>query len=81
MAYGKTVVSTSLGAEGIEYTRGENILVADLACEFFEMISVCIEHPEILMKTGSNARKLIETRYDRKIIIAGLEGFYRKLGS
>ena len=81
MAFGKTVVSTSLGAEGIEYTRGENILVADLACEFFEMISVCIEHPEILKKTGSNARKLIETRYDRKVIIAELEGFYLKLVS
>ncbi|MEI8006832.1 MAG: glycosyltransferase family 4 protein [Bacteroidota bacterium] len=81
MAYGKTVVSTSMGAEGIMYTRGENILIADLACEFFEMISICIEHPEVLSKTGSNARKLIETSYDRKKIIAELEGFYSNLAS
>ncbi len=79
MAYGKTVVSTSLGAEGIEYTRGENLLVADLACEFFEMISVCIEYPEILQKTGLNARKLAESTYDRKKIIENLEAFYMKL--
>jgi len=81
MAYGKTVVSTSLGTEGIMCTRGENILIADLACEFFEMISVCIEHPEVLRKTASNARKLIETTYDRKKIIAELEGFYTILTS
>ena len=81
MAYGKTVVSTSLGAEGIMYTRGENILIADLACEFFEMISVCIEHPEVLRKTASNARKLIETSYDRRKIIADLAGFYTNLCS
>ena len=81
MAYGKTVVSTSLGAEGIEYNRGENLLIADLACEFFEMISVCIEHPEVLQKIGLCARTLIESVYDRKKIIAELEGFYTKLTS
>ncbi|MEI7490411.1 MAG: glycosyltransferase family 4 protein [Bacteroidota bacterium] len=79
MAYGKTIVSTSLGAEGIEYTRGENLLVADLACEFFEMISVCIEYPDILRKTGLSARNLAESQYDRKKIISKLEGFYKKL--
>ena len=79
MAYGKTIVSTSLGAEGIEYTRGENLLVADLACEFFEMISVCIEYPDILRKTGLCARSLAESQYDSKKIISKLEGFYKKL--
>ena len=79
MAYGKTVVSTSLGAEGIEYSRAENLLIADLACEFFEMISVCIEHPGILQKTGFKARNLIESVYDRKKIIEKLEAFYVNL--
>ncbi len=79
MAWGKTVISTSLGAEGIEYTRGENLLIADLACEFFEMISVCVEHPELIRKTGINARRLAESKYDRKNIIAKLEAFYKNL--
>jgi glycosyltransferase involved in cell wall biosynthesis len=79
MAWGKTVISTSLGAEGIEYTRGENLLIADLACEFFEMISVCVEHPEVIRKTGMNARRLAESKYDRKNIIAKLEAFYKNL--
>lgn len=79
MAYGKTVVSTTLGAEGIEYTRGDNLLIADLACEFFEMISVCIEHPEILQRTGKSARRLIETIYDRKKLMLKLGAFYNSL--
>jgi glycosyltransferase involved in cell wall biosynthesis len=79
MAYGKTVISTQVGAEGIDYTRGENLLSANLACEFFEMISVCIDHPEILQKTGAQARNLIESSYDRTKIIMLLEAFYRQL--
>lgn len=79
MAYGKTVISTTLGAEGIGYTRGENLLIADQACEFFEMISVCVEHPEIIQKTGIQARKLIGEVYDRRKITAKLEAFYNTL--
>jgi glycosyltransferase involved in cell wall biosynthesis len=29
MAHGKTIVSTTVGAEGIDYKDGENILIAD----------------------------------------------------
>ncbi|MEI6884624.1 MAG: glycosyltransferase family 4 protein [Bacteroidota bacterium] len=79
MAFGKTVISTSVGAEGIDYTRGENLLIADLACEFFEMISVCIEHPEIIQKIGIQARKLIARQYERRNIIAKLGAFYNTL--
>jgi len=79
MAYGKTVVSTQIGAEGIDYTRGENLLPADLPCEFFEMISVCEDHPEILQKIGAQARNLIESRYNRAGIIMFLEAFYQQL--
>jgi glycosyltransferase involved in cell wall biosynthesis len=79
MAYGKTVISTEIGAEGIDYTRGENLLSANLPCEFFEMISVCEDHPEILQKTGLQARNLVESRYNRAAIIRSLEAFYQQL--
>lgn len=79
MAYGKTVVSTSIGAEGIDYTLGENILIASQACEFYEMISLCIEHAEIPEKIGKNARELIVSEYRSEKIIGKLEAFYRSL--
>jgi glycosyltransferase involved in cell wall biosynthesis len=79
MAYGKAVISTALGAEGIDYTNGDNILIADQACEFYEMISLCVERPELRNKTGAKARQLIVNSYNSKKIIEDLLAFYSKL--
>ncbi len=67
MALGRTIITTSTGAEGICYTNGENILIADTPVEFFEHIRHCISHPEVSAKIGENARKLIETRHNNLI--------------
>ena len=42
MALGKTIVSTSLGAEGIPCKDGQNILIADTPEAFTEKIAKCI---------------------------------------
>ena len=79
MAYGKTVISTGIGSEGIGCTHGENILTANLSCEFFEMISVCLENPDVLQKIGKKARELVESVYDRNKIMPALEAFYKQI--
>ena len=79
MAAGKTIISTSIGAEGIHYTNRENILIADAPCEFFEMISICATDPELCKKIGKQAQTLIETNYDQKKLIQKLVAFYRQL--
>jgi polysaccharide biosynthesis protein PslH len=79
MALGKTIISTSLGAEGIGYVNGENILIANAPCEFFDMISLCIEDPGRRMKIGKSARQLIESEYDRDTITHRLISFYQQL--
>ncbi|MEI6173314.1 MAG: glycosyltransferase family 4 protein [Bacteroidota bacterium] len=80
MAAGKTIISTSIGAEGISYTNRENILIADAPCEFFEMISLCVMDSEICKKIGKRARVLIETTYHAKNLLQKLQGFYQQLG-
>jgi polysaccharide biosynthesis protein PslH len=79
MASGKAIISTSLGAEGISYINGENILIANAPCEFFDMVSICIEDPSRRRKIGQNARQLIETGYDRDAITLRLISFYQQL--
>jgi len=79
MALGKAIISTSLGAEGINYINGENILIANAPCEFFDMISLCMEDPSRRRKIGQNARRLIETEYDRDAITHRLISFYEQL--
>ncbi len=80
MAAGKTIISTSIGAEGINYTNRHNILIADAPCEFFEMISLCVQEPEISKKIGKRARNLIETEYDARNLIQKMVAFYKQLG-
>ncbi len=79
MAAGKTIISTTIGAEGIRYTNRENILIADAPCEFFEMISLCIMDPEIVKKIGKRARTLVETTYHSNNLIQKLLAFYQQL--
>lgn len=79
MAAGKPVLSTLIGAEGIDCTHGKNILIANAPCEFIDMISLCINDMDRCMKVGEEARKLIESTYDRRLIIRKLITFYKEL--
>lgn len=79
MAAGKTIISTSIGAEGIRYTHLQNILIADAPCEFFEMISICVRDAALCAKIGKEARTLIGTQYNSGIILRNLLAFYQTL--
>jgi len=79
MAAGKTIISTSMGAEGIDCTNHENILLANLPCEFFDMISLCMANRKGREMIGKNARKLVETNYNSDLIIRKLEAFYQQI--
>jgi glycosyltransferase involved in cell wall biosynthesis len=80
MANGKTVISTRVGAEGIQYTHGRDIFIADTPEEFVRFISDCVENKAMCETTGRNARDLIFKSYDRDLIISKLLGFYQKIG-
>lgn len=63
MAAGKLVVSTTIGAQGIEYKNGRHLLIADTPEEFAEIFT-SLKNEEIDHKTiVANARKLIEEKY------------------
>jgi len=79
MAAGKTIISTTLGAEGINYTHRKNILIADSPCEFFEMISICVSDPDTCHKLGREAKQLIRTSYQPAVLIQKLVAFYEQL--
>lgn len=81
MACGKTIISTTVGAEGIHYTNLEDILIADDPFDFIEMISACLNDRVFLNRIGKNARELIKKDYDRDLIIQKLLEFYQKIGS
>ena len=83
MAMGKTVITTRVGAEGILYDEEVNIIIAENKAKMVEAIRSIDENPEIAVRIGQEARKLVEEEYDNRKIINRLLMFYEqiKLGS
>jgi glycosyltransferase involved in cell wall biosynthesis len=79
MSYGKAIVSTRIGAEGINYKDGENILIADTPANFSKSV--------IELLTDDNKRKMLEKNaatfsakeFDNSHVVAGLIRFYKQL--
>jgi len=79
MAMGKTVITTRVGAEGILYDEEVNIIIAENKARMVEAIRSINENPEIAVRIGQAARKLVEETYDNRKIIARLLMFYEQI--
>lgn len=79
MAMGKCIISTTVGAEGIDHTPGKNILIADTAAAFTEQIDMVLADPELADTIGKNAMELVRARHTNANIIKELVAFYASL--
>ncbi len=78
MALGKTIVSTSIGAEGIEYEDNVNILIADQPDEFVKAIIKCVKNPEFASRIGNYAQKFAHKEYSNTSLVNNLVGYYHQ---
>ena len=62
-AAARAVVSTSLGAEGLPVSPGENILLADTPELFVGSVSTLLESPSLRLRIGGAARQLFEKEF------------------
>ena len=79
MALGKTIISTKIGAEGIDYTDGENIIIANTTEEITDKISYLLTNPEKIKHIGTNAKKFVKSYYDNIKITKKLSKFYNEV--
>lgn len=79
LAYGKAIVTTSIGAEGIPYEAGKHLLVADSADAFAEAIVSLLNNPDLKQALQHEARRLAETHFDYRKLGRGLLAFYGSL--
>lgn len=79
MALGKAIISTEIGAEGINYTNGSNILIANTPEEFLEAIEKFVSSKDFCEEVGKNARKLIEDDHNIDNITQKLLAFYQRV--
>ena len=69
MSSGRPVITTSIGAEGIDYREGQDILIADDESGFIEKIHYLIENNGEKEKIINNGKRLIENEYTWEKVI------------
>ncbi|MEO7213239.1 glycosyltransferase family 4 protein [Mucilaginibacter sp.] len=79
MAMQKCIISTTIGAEGINFMHGESILIANNADEFYNAVLKCVLDEEYCRTIGQNARKLMEEQHDINKVTESLVDFYRSI--
>lgn len=76
MSVGKTVVTTTVGAQGIDYTDGVDLLIADTPDDFARQVRRCIDDPDFCDSVGRAAARLIAERYNTTTLTQELIEFY-----
>jgi glycosyltransferase involved in cell wall biosynthesis len=79
MAYGRAVVSTAIGSEGLDVADGETIVLADTPQEFAAAVIHLLCDDAARTQLACNARRLVEQRYTWKQIGAKLLRIYNEL--
>jgi glycosyltransferase involved in cell wall biosynthesis len=76
MALGKTVISTSIGLEGIHAQDRGEVLIADTAEEFVKSIAFCYQSNGELKRMGERALDFVGRHYDSRHIARQLMQAY-----
>jgi glycosyltransferase involved in cell wall biosynthesis len=79
LAYGKAIITTSIGAEGIPYSSEKDLLIADSGEDFTNAIIDLLTNNEKKQSLQSAARKLAEQTFYYKSIAKRLISFYEEI--
>ncbi len=82
MAWGKAIVSTRMGAEGLTQATGDAPALVqvddDDPLAFAGAVIALLQDPERRVRLGRAARAFVETHYDWRVIIPRLEALYAR---
>jgi sugar transferase (PEP-CTERM/EpsH1 system associated) len=73
MAMGKAVVSTTVGAEGLPVTHGQDVLIADEPARFAQAVVHMIRDVDDRRRLEGAARQLVVDKYDWSAVAADFE--------
>lgn len=79
MAASKLVISTTIGAQGIECENGKNILIADTSEEFADYFKKISENQSCYDDVRKKGFELIKSSYSNEAVVRRLLEFYKKL--
>jgi glycosyltransferase involved in cell wall biosynthesis len=79
MALGKAIVSSTIGAIGIEDHHSEALRIADSVQEWINALEPLVSNPERITALGKHARTFAEKQFDNLHITKSLIQFYRDI--
>lgn len=78
LALGRVVISTSIGAEGIEYTDKKNLFIANSAKEWIEILTLLTENRKLLESVAKEGKILARAHHDIHVLGNKLIETYKK---
>ena len=75
----QAIVSTSIGAEGIDHTNNTDIVLADDPQEFAQEVISLLGDVQKRESLGAAGRDLVRNKYDWNIVGEKLKDIYKKV--
>ena len=74
----KAIISTSVGAEGIEHTDGTDILLKDTPEDFSDAVVNVMNDSALRQKLEKGGRDLVEAKYDWRAVTDKLSDVFER---
>ncbi len=78
MAMGKTVISTTIGADGLRAMHGEHLYLADTPAEYVRVLEELEIRRDQLRQMGVKARQFVKENFDILVLSEKLISFYKE---
>jgi glycosyltransferase involved in cell wall biosynthesis len=79
MALGRVVITTSIGAEGLDVQNGKHLFIANTPEEFVSVINKCVATPDLCSIISENAQHYISVHHNNAVIAQKIIDFYQKI--
>jgi glycosyltransferase involved in cell wall biosynthesis len=77
MSLGKVIVTTTIGAEGLDIIPNYHAIVADNPADFSTGVQILLENTDFFIKLGDNSIRFIRNNYTNKVLARELANFYQ----
>lgn len=81
LAAHKCIISTSVGAEGVEYTNGHDMVIADEPKEWVRLIQNYLANEKERKEIEKNAVLLAHLKYENKAVTSKYISFFKEISS
>ncbi len=75
MQLGKTILSTSIGAEGLGLIDHETVFIADDKDTYVAILKKCFSDPALARRIGDNAKEFVHSRYNKQELYHNLHTY------